>query len=108
MGAVADAAAIGALLASAREEFARRLPARIAEIADWIAQDAWSDAARAAHKLRGSASTYGFSEVGGAAAALEEELRAMKETADGATRERLASLLEEGRDQADRACKSER
>jgi HPt (histidine-containing phosphotransfer) domain-containing protein len=108
MGAVADAAAIGALLASTREEFARRLPARIAEIADWIGQDAWSDAVRAAHKLRGSASTYGFSEVGRVAGALEEELRAVKETADRATRQRLLSLLEEGRDQAERACTSER
>jgi HPt (histidine-containing phosphotransfer) domain-containing protein len=108
MGAVADAAAIGALLASAREEFARRLPARIAEISDLIGQDAWSDAVRAAHKLRGSASTYGFSELGGVAVTLEEELRAIKGTADEATRKRLVSLLEEGRDHAERACKSER
>jgi HPt (histidine-containing phosphotransfer) domain-containing protein len=65
---------VDVLLAVARADFARRLPAKTAEIEELVSKGAWDEARRASHKLRGSAATYGFPVVGAAAAAIEEAL----------------------------------
>jgi HPt (histidine-containing phosphotransfer) domain-containing protein len=65
---------IDALLAAAGAEFAEALPAKVAALASLIAGGAWKDARRAAHKLRGSAATYGHAELGASAGAIEEVL----------------------------------
>lgn len=67
---------VEALLAVAREDFARRLPAKTDEIGRLVSAGAWEEARRAAHKLRGSAATYGFPALSVAAAAIEETLLA--------------------------------
>jgi HPt (histidine-containing phosphotransfer) domain-containing protein len=63
---------VDALLAAARAEYASRLPSKLAAIEELAARGAWDEARRAAHKLRGSAATYGFAAVGDAAATLEK------------------------------------
>jgi HPt (histidine-containing phosphotransfer) domain-containing protein len=65
---------VEALLAVARAEFGSRLPAKVDEIASLVSEGAWEGARRAAHKLRGSAATYGFPALSAAAAAIEETL----------------------------------
>jgi HPt (histidine-containing phosphotransfer) domain-containing protein len=65
---------VDVLLAVARADFARRLPAKTAEIEELVSKGAWDEARRASHKLRGSAATYGFPVVGAAAAAIEDAL----------------------------------
>ncbi len=63
---------VDALLAAARAEYASRLPSKLAALEELAARGAWDEARRAAHKLRGSAATYGFAAIGDAAAALEK------------------------------------
>ncbi len=63
---------VDAWLATARAEYASRLPSKLAAIEELASREAWDEARRAAHKLRGSAATYGFVAVGDAAAALEK------------------------------------
>ncbi len=63
---------VDALLAAARAEYASRLPSKLAAIADLVARGAWDEARRAAHRLRGSAATYGLAAIGEAAAGLEQ------------------------------------
>jgi HPt (histidine-containing phosphotransfer) domain-containing protein len=65
-------AEVDALLAAAREQYASRLPSKLAAIEELAARGDWEEARRAAHKLRGSAATYGFAAIGEAAAALEQ------------------------------------
>jgi HPt (histidine-containing phosphotransfer) domain-containing protein len=67
---------IDALLAAAGAEFAEALPAKVAALAGLIAGGAWKDARREAHKLRGSAATYGHAELGALAGAIEELIEA--------------------------------
>jgi HPt (histidine-containing phosphotransfer) domain-containing protein len=62
---------VDALLAAARERYASRLPSKLAAIEALAARGAWDEAGREAHKLRGSAATYGFVALGDAAAAVE-------------------------------------
>jgi HPt (histidine-containing phosphotransfer) domain-containing protein len=63
---------VDALLAAARAEYAARLPAKLVALEELTARGAWDEARRAAHKLRGSAATYGFAAIGDAAAVLEQ------------------------------------
>jgi HPt (histidine-containing phosphotransfer) domain-containing protein len=63
---------VDALLAAARAEYASRLPSKVAAMEELAARGAWDETRRAAHKLRGSAATYGFAAIGDAAAALEK------------------------------------
>ncbi len=65
-------AEVDALLAAAREQYAARLPSKLAAIEELAARGDWDEARRAAHKLRGSAATYGFISIGDAAATLEQ------------------------------------
>jgi HPt (histidine-containing phosphotransfer) domain-containing protein len=66
--------AIIALLAEARVQFARSIPAKVADLRSLLERGAWDDLRRAAHKLRGSTGTYGFMELSTAAADVEDAL----------------------------------
>jgi HPt (histidine-containing phosphotransfer) domain-containing protein len=84
---------IDALLAAARAQFASGLPAKTANVEELVARGAWDEARRAAHRLRGSAGTYGFVDVGAAAGAVEELLLASAGNPDGDARARLGDQL---------------
>jgi len=99
---------IDALLAAARASFAESLPAKAADIGALVARGVWEDARRAAHKLRGSAGTYGFVALGAAAGAIEELLIEAAGAPEGAARSRLDSLLTEALGEARRAGKEGR
>jgi HPt (histidine-containing phosphotransfer) domain-containing protein len=96
---------IDALLAVARSDYALRAPARAAEIEALVRQDAWSEARRAAHKLRGSAATFGFAALGDVGAAIEELLIAADGAPDADVRARIAEMLRDVRSLADRIAK---
>jgi HPt (histidine-containing phosphotransfer) domain-containing protein len=98
MGA-ADPSSIDALLAAAHSEFAAGLPAKVEAIEGFVAVGAWADARRAAHKLRGSAATYGFAALAACAAAIEEALLDASQPNDGA-RARIGEHLVEARAEA--------
>ncbi len=81
-------------------QFASALPAKAAHIEGLLARGEWDEARRAAHRLRGSAGTYGFSALGAAAGEIEDLLLAAPAGPDEATR---AKLGVQTRDLADRA-----
>jgi|SRR5579859_530210 len=88
--------AIEDLLAAVRRDFAAKLPERGAELAALVARAAWDDVRRAAHKLRGSAATYGFVDLGAHAAAIEDLLLEAADAGaapDDAARARLDALV---------------
>jgi HPt (histidine-containing phosphotransfer) domain-containing protein len=86
---------VDALLAEARADYASRLPEKLASLEALAARGAWDEARRAAHKLRGSAATYGFVAIGEAAATLEELLReASSDPGRGASLLRDSSIEE--------------
>jgi HPt (histidine-containing phosphotransfer) domain-containing protein len=91
---------IDAALAAVRAQFAEALPEKAANIGALVARGAWDDARRAAHRLRGSAGTYGFVELGARAAAIEELLLAEPAGPSGEARERVARLAGELQTQA--------
>jgi HPt (histidine-containing phosphotransfer) domain-containing protein len=91
------------MLAAARAEFGGRLLSKVDELDSLVARGEWDEARRAAHKLRGSASTYGFPEVGAAAAAAEEVLIQAAGAPDDTARARLADALMTARTEAERA-----
>jgi HPt (histidine-containing phosphotransfer) domain-containing protein len=84
---------IDALLAVARADFARRLPAKTAEIENLVSASAWDEARRASHKLRGSAATYGFPALGEAAAAIEDSLLAAGGAPDAQALARVTDIV---------------
>jgi HPt (histidine-containing phosphotransfer) domain-containing protein len=96
---------IEALLAAARSEYAASAMGKVAHLEGLVAQAAWGEARRAAHKLRGSAATYGFVALGVAAGAIEDLLLGAGEPAagPGATGARLAQLLVDLATEAKRA-----
>jgi HPt (histidine-containing phosphotransfer) domain-containing protein len=83
---------IDAALAAVRAQFALALPDKAANVRALLARGAWDDARRAAHRLRGSAGTYGFAPLGAAAAAIEELLLAEPAGPGEETRDRLERL----------------
>jgi len=95
---------IDALLAAARSQFAAALPAKVAAIEECIARGAWEDARRAAHKLHGSAATYGFGALGVSVAAIEDALLDAGDPSDD-VRARIAGHLVEARAEAERAAR---
>jgi HPt (histidine-containing phosphotransfer) domain-containing protein len=95
---------IALLLAAARSQFAAALPARVAAIEEHVARGAWEEARRGAHKLHGSAATYGFAALGVSAAAIEDALLDAGEPSD-AVRARIAGHLVEARAEAERAAR---
>ena len=84
---------VDVLLAVARADFACRLPAKTAEIEKLVSASAWEEARRAAHKLRGSAATYGFPALGEAAAAIEDALLAAGGAPDAQVFARVREIL---------------
>jgi HPt (histidine-containing phosphotransfer) domain-containing protein len=97
-----EPSSIDALILAAQRQYADSLPAKVADLSAQVAACAWDEARRAAHKLRGSASTYGFAALGDAAGAIEETLRAEPSPGDQA-RARIAAYLAEARVEAERA-----
>jgi HPt (histidine-containing phosphotransfer) domain-containing protein len=91
------------MLAAARAEFAARLRGKVDELYALVEREAWDEARRAAHKLRGSSATYGFAELGAAAASAEDILLQAGGAPDGAARARLADALSSARTEAERA-----
>jgi HPt (histidine-containing phosphotransfer) domain-containing protein len=93
------------MLAEARALFAASLPAKAAALQEHLARGAWEEAKRAAHKLRGSAGTYGFAVLGATAGEVEEALIAagLKPDADAAAR--IGDKASEARAEAERIAK---
>ncbi len=85
--------AILALLAEARMQFAASLPAKVAELEALLGRAAWDELRRAAHKLRGSAGTYGFVDVSSLASAIEEVLLAVALAPGAAERDTVAAEI---------------
>jgi len=96
---------IDALLAAARADFGRGLPAKAAEFEKLVSESAWDQARRAAHKLRGSAATYGFPALSAAAAAIEDALLEVAGPPDADLRARLEHLLRGAAVEAERAAR---
>jgi HPt (histidine-containing phosphotransfer) domain-containing protein len=99
---------IDALLAAAGVEFAEALPAKVTALAGLIAGAAWKDARRAAHKLRGSAATYGHAELGASAGAIEEALLEAGDAPSTESRQRIDRHLVSAQAQAARAAREAR
>ncbi len=93
------------MLAEARAQFAASLPAKAAALQDHLARGAWEEARRAAHKLRGSAGTYGFATLGAAAAEVEEALIASGSQPDAGAAARIGDKAREARVEAERIAK---
>jgi HPt (histidine-containing phosphotransfer) domain-containing protein len=106
MGDARDPGGVQALLAEARTQFAASLPAKASEVASLVARASWEAARRAAHRLRGSAGSYGFAEVGAACGAIEEALVAASNAPDEPARAALARLARTACDEAERAASS--
>jgi HPt (histidine-containing phosphotransfer) domain-containing protein len=102
-----DPSSIDALLAAAHRQVAGSLPAKVKAIEEHIGREAWEDARRAAHKLRGSAATYGFAALAASAAAIEEALIDAGELVGGDVRARIDGHLMEARAAAERAAHEE-
>lgn len=96
------------MLAEARAQFAASLPAKAAALEEHLARGAWEEARRAAHKLRGSAGTYGFAALGAAAGEVEEALLAARGAPDDPTRARIGAMAREARVEAERIAKEGR
>jgi HPt (histidine-containing phosphotransfer) domain-containing protein len=100
---------IDAMLAAARADYASRLPSKLAAIEELTARGAWAEARRAAHKLRGSAATYGFVTIGDAAAVLEQlATDASSPAAEGAARAALQDAIHRVRIEVERAAGTSR
>jgi HPt (histidine-containing phosphotransfer) domain-containing protein len=86
---------VDALLAQVRAQFTASLPSKVVALEQLVARGQWQEARRAAHKLRGSASTYGHIAVGAAAGAIEETLLASSDSPDDDARAGIADRLAE-------------
>jgi HPt (histidine-containing phosphotransfer) domain-containing protein len=95
--------AIEALISAARADFARGLVAKAAALEAFVAGEAWDDAKRAAHKLRGSAGVYGFAAIGAAAAVMDDLLSSAARAPDAAERATIREALCELRREAERS-----
>jgi HPt (histidine-containing phosphotransfer) domain-containing protein len=94
---------IDTLLAAARSQFAASLPEKAAHVGSLLARGSWDEARRSAHKLRGSAATYGFAALGSAAASIEDLLLEAKAEPDTEVRARLAEFARDMMTEASRA-----
>ncbi len=106
MGDPRDSGGVQALLAAARAQFAASLPAKASEVASLVARGSWEEARRAAHRLRGSAGTYGYAELGAAFAAIEEALIATANAPDPEARAALDRMARTACAEANRAAGS--
>ena len=91
------------IVAKARADFAGRLGGKIDDLDRLFSSAAWSDLRVASHKLRGSAATYGFVELGALAGKVEDLLIEASCNPDGAARDRLRDTLAEARAEVGRA-----
>jgi HPt (histidine-containing phosphotransfer) domain-containing protein len=91
-----------ALIEAARAEYAQGLAAKASDLEALVACGAWSDARRAAHRLRGSAGVYGFGALGVIAAALDD-LLLVDGAPDTSARAAIHDKLGEMRVEAERA-----
>jgi len=94
---------VDALLAQVRAQFTASLPSKVAALQQLVARGVWEEARRAAHKLRGSASTYGHTALGATAGAIEEALLATSDQPDEEARAGIAARLAEAHAQAAQA-----
>jgi HPt (histidine-containing phosphotransfer) domain-containing protein len=94
---------IDGLLAAARKQFATGLPARVEELRALAAGASWGALRRAAHRLRGSAATYGYPALGALAAAVEEALIAADGAPSAEARDAIGHALAEAGDWAEQA-----
>ncbi len=90
------------MLAEARAHFTAALPAKAANIEEHLARGNWEEARRAAHKLRGSAGTYGFVALGAVAGEVEEALIAAGLQPDPAAAARIGDMARAARAEAER------
>jgi HPt (histidine-containing phosphotransfer) domain-containing protein len=93
------------MLAAARSEYAGRLVARVSDLDALARKGAWSELRVAAHKLRGSAATYGFSSLSSLAAAIEDALLASGCSPDAAAVAGIGQVLIAACAEADRAAR---
>jgi HPt (histidine-containing phosphotransfer) domain-containing protein len=93
------------MLAAARAEYAGRLVARVRDLDALAEKGAWSELRVLAHKLRGSAATYGFAALGALAASIEEVLIASGCAPDVAAVARIGEALAAARREADGAAR---
>jgi HPt (histidine-containing phosphotransfer) domain-containing protein len=90
------------MLAEARAQFAASLPAKAAAIQEHLARGAWEEARRAAHKLRGSAGTYGFAALSAVASEVEEALIAAGSQPAAAAAARIGDKARDAHAEAER------
>jgi HPt (histidine-containing phosphotransfer) domain-containing protein len=102
---VADA--VKEMLAAARSEYAGRLLSKVSDLEALATRAAWSELRMAAHKLRGSAATYGYPSLGAHAAAVEEAVIASGGLPDAAALRRIDEALAAARAEARRAALEE-
>jgi len=82
-----------ALLAKARATYAATLPSRVAHVMALATESDWDEVRRAAHKLRGSAATYGFAELGVAVGQVEDAILEAHGMPDEGTQKRIRVAL---------------
>lgn len=80
-------------LAALRRRFAGRLPGRLAELAAAVEAGDWAGAGRLAHRLHGTAGSYGFAAVSTACAVIEQLCDAAAPEPDADARERIRAAL---------------
>ena len=100
--------ALHTLIAVARAEYARSLVAKADALEALVNRAAWTDARRAAHRLRGSAGVYGFAAVGAIAAMLEELLSRGSGVLNASNRASIEEGLGKLRAEAELACRDAR
>jgi HPt (histidine-containing phosphotransfer) domain-containing protein len=94
---------VEALVAAARAQYAAALPGKVEALLALARAGSWEDLRRGAHRLRGSAATYGFPEVGARAGEVEEVLLVAAGPPSAEGRARLETALDGARAQAERA-----
>ncbi len=103
MAPSAELGELDAIVAQARAEYTGRLGGKIDDLDRLFSSGAWTDLRVASHKLRGSAATYGFVELGALAGKVEDLLLEVSCNPDAAARDRVRALLAEARVEAQRA-----
>lgn len=91
--ATGDDPEVDDLLAKARAAYAATLPSRVAHVMALATKSDWDEVRRAAHKLRGSAATYGFAELGVAVGQVEDAILEAHGAPDENTQVRIRAAL---------------
>ena len=106
MAPSAELTELDEIVAKARAEFAGRLGGKVDDLERLLSSEAWADLRVASHKLRGSAATYGFVELGALAGKVEDLLIEASSSPDAAARDRLRATLAEARAEVRRVSES--